>query len=164
VLNNQIDDFTLARGQANLFGLIQSDENLVAAGKRPLSSMTPTLVFDATGAVVACAGGSGGPRIISATFQVLIHALALGKDAAQAVGAPRIHHQWTPDAIDADPDLAPDVVDGLRRRGHEVSRSTRAETSVVQLIRIRPDGAREAASDPRKGGRPVAADRVLSAP
>jgi gamma-glutamyltranspeptidase/glutathione hydrolase len=156
VLNNQVDDFTLAAGQANAAGLVQSDQNLVAGGKRPLSSMSPTLVFGADGKVVACVGGSGGPRIISATFQVLIGALALGRDAAQAVGAPRVHHQWTPDVISVDADLAPDVVRGLEARGHTVKPNVMREASVVQLIKVRDDGIREAASDPRKGGRPVA--------
>jgi len=158
VLNNQMDDFALAHGQANMMGLVQSDENLVAGGKRPLSSMSPTLVFDASGKVVACVGASGGPRIISATVQVLIDVFVLGKDAAEAVGAPRIHQQWTPDTISADADLAPDVIAGLEARGHTVSRSRAREASVVQLVRVREDGVREAASDPRKGGPPVTAD------
>ena len=157
VLNNQIDDFTVVRGAPNAFGLVQSEENLVGGGKRPLSSMTPVLVFDASGAVVGCAGGSGGPRIISAVFQALINAFALGQDAATAVAAPRIHHQWTPDAIVADAALPAAAIAALEQRGHQVRSAGLAEVAVVQLIRIRPDGVREAASDPRKGGKPVAA-------
>jgi gamma-glutamyltranspeptidase/glutathione hydrolase len=156
VLNNQIDDFTLVAGQANSFGLIQSEQNLVGAGKRPLSSMTPTLVFDADGKVVACVGGSGGPRIISGVLQALLGVFVLGRDAAQAVGAARIHDQWMPDQVFVDADLPADVVKGLEARGHTVVRSTGTEQGVVQLIVVRPDGTREAASDPRKGGRPVA--------
>jgi gamma-glutamyltranspeptidase / glutathione hydrolase len=158
VLNNQIDDFTLASGEPNGFGLVQSDENLVGGGKRPLSSMSPTLVFDTSGKVVACVGGSGGPRIISATLQVLVGALALGRDAAQAVGAPRIHQQWTPAQITAQLDLAPDVIKALEAKGHTVKVTQSGEASVVQLIRVRDDGVREAASDPRKGGRPATAE------
>jgi gamma-glutamyltranspeptidase / glutathione hydrolase len=159
VLNNQIDDFSLASGVPNMFGLVQSDENLVGGGKRPLSSMSPTLVFDATGTkVVACVGGSGGPRIISATLQVLIGALALGLDAAEAVGAPRIHQQWTPAPISVYAEVAPDTVAALKKLGHEVVVRTTGEGSIVQLVRIRDDGTREAASDPRKGGRPATAD------
>jgi gamma-glutamyltranspeptidase/glutathione hydrolase len=156
VLNNQIDDFTVVRGTPNAFGLVQSEENLVGGGKRPLSSMTPVLVFDASGAVVGCAGGSGGPRIISAVFQALIHVFALGQDAARAVAAPRIHHQWTPDAIVAEAELGAAALAGLQRRGHAVRSAGLGEVAVVQLIRVRPDGVREAASDPRKGGAPVA--------
>lgn len=156
VLNNQIDDFTLVAGQANGFGLVQSEQNLIAPGKRPLSSMTPTLVFDADGKVVACVGGSGGPRIISGVLQVLLGVFVLGRDAAQAVGAARIHDQWMPDSVYVDADLPADVIKGLEARGHTVKLSAGTEQGVVQLIVVRPDGTREAASDPRKGGRPVA--------
>ena len=155
VLNNEIDDFALEPGGVNLFGLKQSELNLVGPGKRPLSSMAPTLVFDGD-KVVACVGGSGGPTILTSTFQVLLNVFVFGMDAASAIGAPRVHHQWEPDRLVVNPDLARDVVDGLKRRGQNVQVSE--SITAAQLIRVLPDGTREAASDPRKGGAPAAQD------
>jgi gamma-glutamyltranspeptidase/glutathione hydrolase len=152
LLNNQIDDFALEPGRANQFGLVQSAANLVGPGKRPLSSMTPLLVFRGD-QVVGCLGGSGGPRIISSVFQVLLNVYELGMNARQAVDAPRIHHQWSPQQLEVEPEIARDVVDGLKRRGHKVAPSE--DTAEVQLIVVRPDGVREAAADPRKGGEPA---------
>jgi gamma-glutamyltranspeptidase / glutathione hydrolase len=156
VLNNEIDDFALEPGGTNLFGLTQSELNLVGPGKRPLSSMAPTLVFEGD-KVVACAGGSGGPTILSGTFQVLLNLFVFGMDASEALAAPRIHHQWEPDTLSVNPDLAQDVVDGLKRRGQNIKISE--SINAVQAIHVLPDGTREAASDPRKGGSPAAQDR-----
>jgi gamma-glutamyltranspeptidase/glutathione hydrolase len=153
VLNNQIDDFQIAPGQPNMFGLVQSDLNLVGPGKRPLSSMSPTLVFDGD-RVVGCVGGAGGPMIISGTFQVFLDLFAWGQDPRAAVSAPRIHHQWTPDKLVVEPELAPDVGDGLRKRGQVVEASD--VRSAIQAIKVRADGVREAASDPRHAAAPAA--------
>ncbi|MBK9070867.1 MAG: gamma-glutamyltransferase [Myxococcales bacterium] len=152
VLNNQIDDFTIEAGTANLYGLVQSELNLVAPGKRPLSSMTPTLIADDKG-IVGCVGGSGGPNIISATLQVLLNGLWFGMDAEAAVSAPRIHHQWAPETLRVDRDVAPEVADALRAKGHKLAGAPYGQ---VQAIFIR-NGLMEAASDPRKGGRAAAA-------
>lgn len=157
ILNNEIDDFSLRSGVPNAFGLVQSDANLVGGGKRPLSSMSPTLVFDGD-RVIACAGGSGGPRIISNVVQVLLNVFVYGMDAAEAVAAPRIHHQWKPDVLRVEAEVPRDVVTLLRLRGHRVDAGWR-NSSAVQLIVVRPDGTREAASDPRKLGWPAAAAR-----
>jgi gamma-glutamyltranspeptidase/glutathione hydrolase len=154
-LNNEIDDFALEPGGTNLFGLTQSALNLVGPGKRPLSSMAPTLVFEGD-QVVGCAGGSGGPTILSSTLQVLLGAFVFGLDASAAVGAPRVHHQWEPDRLVVNPDLPRDVVEGLERRGHKVHVSE--SITAAQMIRVQPGGIREAASDPRKGGTPAAQD------
>jgi gamma-glutamyltranspeptidase / glutathione hydrolase len=153
VLNNEIDDFALAAGVPNMFGLVQSEYNLVGPGKRPLSSMTPTLVLDGD-RVVGCLGGSGGPRIISNVFQALLNVFAFGMDANAAVSAPRLHHQWTPDQVFIEPEIPADVRRGLERRGHNLQEGARIST--VQLIVVRADGTREAASDPRKDGAPAA--------
>jgi gamma-glutamyltranspeptidase/glutathione hydrolase len=155
ILNDQMDDFTTRRGKANAFGLVQSDRNLPAPGKRPLSSMTPTIVVDEQGRVAAVAGASGGPRIISGTMQVLLNALLWGEPAAQAVGAPRLHHQWKPDILrveEAGLAQGGSVMDGLRARGHTVEPVDAVGN--VQLIK-RTDAGWEAACDPRKGGRPA---------
>ncbi len=169
-LNNEMDDFTTIRGRANAYGLIQSDRNLPAPGKRPLSSMSPTIVLDARGRVYAMAGASGGPRIITGTVQVLLPMLLIG-DAAptgtarHAVVLPRVHHQWLPDVlrlqeknptsptIDGRP-LFPDLVgDRLRALGYRIEPIENVAN--VQAIRRRADGAWEAASDPNKGGKPA---------
>ena len=163
-LNNEMDDFTTVRGLANAFGLVQSDSNLPEPGKRPLSSMSPTIVLGADGGVVAVAGGSGGPRIITATLQVLLNVLTGGMDASEAVSAPRLHHQWSPDAVRVEPGLYVGGEDeevsaanalflaALSVRGHRVERID--GVGVVQLI-VRDAEGVHAASDPRKGGRPA---------
>ncbi|MCC6286061.1 MAG: gamma-glutamyltransferase, partial [Phycisphaerales bacterium] len=159
VLNNEMDDFTARPGEPNAFGLVQSARNAPAPGKRPLSSMTPTIVLDATGEVRAVLGGSGGPRIISATAQVLNRVLA-GQDAATAVRAPRAHHQWQPDVVRLESWGRAEwggTGEALRQRGHTVEDI--GVVAQVQLIarETTPEGAAQwhAASDPRKGGRPA---------
>ena len=138
---------------ANGFGLIQSDANLVGPGKRPLSSMTPLLVFDGD-RVVGCVGGSGGPRIISNVLQVFLDVFAFGLDPRAAVELPRVHHQWSPDELVVEAEVAPEVRAALAARGHKVVVSE--APTAVQMIRVRPDGKLEAASDPRKNGAPAA--------
>lgn len=155
-LNNEMDDFTTARGEPNAFGLTQSEANLPSPGKRPLSSMSPTIVLDEDGGVLALAGASGGPRIISSTAQVLMRALG-GADADEAVHAPRLHHQWSPDTLFYEEwgDLATPggLLESLSALGHTVR--ARRDIGAVQLIRRLPDGSWDAASDRRKGGRPA---------
>lgn len=153
VLNNEMDDFAIDPAVANGFGLTQSEANLVAPGKRPLSSMTPVLLFDGD-RVVGCAGGSGGPRIISNTLQAILGVWLFGLDPRAAVEAPRVHHQWSPDALTIDPEIAPDVRRGLESRGHTLV--VNGNPTAVQLLRVRADGVIEAASDPRKNGAPAA--------
>jgi gamma-glutamyltranspeptidase/glutathione hydrolase len=165
LLNNELDDFTTMRGQANAFGLRQSDRNRPAPGKRPLSSMSPTIVLGWRGRVDLIAGGSGGPRIITGTLQVILNALVFGMSAAEAVASPRFHHQWSPDLLALEPAKGSDglplttIGDELRAKGHEVVEAR--SVGVVQLI-VRAGGGFGAASDPRKGGAP--AGRFLGAP
>jgi len=157
LLNNQMDDFTTASGQPNAFGLTQSDRNLAAPGKRPLSSMSPTIVLDEGGVVKAVAGASGGPRIITGTALALLYALVLEHPAGQAVAEPRIHHQWLPNVLEVEKNF-PGKEGGLptamwlRKLGHEVRTPTRE--CAVQLIVRTPEGL-QAACDPRKGGVPA---------
>jgi gamma-glutamyltranspeptidase/glutathione hydrolase len=150
VLNNEIDDFVTRPGTANLFGLVGSEDNLVAPGKQPLSSMSPTLVFDETG-LLGAVGGSGGPRIASGVALVL-GALGRGADPGTAVAAPRLHHQWMPFAVAIEPGLEP-LEASLRAAGHEV----RVEpfVSAIQAIWRGTDGGWLSGSDPRKGGAPA---------
>lgn len=151
ILNDEMDDFLTRPGQTNAFGLVQSARNLPAPGKRPLSSMSPTLVFDAKG-LLATAGASGGPRIITSTMQVILRVLA-GASAADALAAGRLHHQWLPDRIDLEPgSLSPETRAELESLGHTLA--DRTEIGNVQVIR-RVLGGWDAASDPRKGGKPA---------
>lgn len=151
ILNNTMADFALQPGKPNVFGLIQGEANAVAPGKRPLSSMAPTIVCRDGVAKIAL-GGSGGPTIISATLQVLLNVLVFRQDAEDAVSRPRVHHQWLPDVLWLEQDLPRDVADNLRRRGHTVKWVTRPPLphTAVQLV-IATEG-QEAASDPRKLG------------
>lgn len=177
-LNNEMDDFTTRRGQANAFGLRQSDLNLPAPRKRPLSSMSPTIVLDEDGAVEMVVGASGGPRIITGTIETLLNALVFGMGAEDAVSAPRFHHQWRPHVLAVEPALDPDgmraggnsqqAVQSMMQRGPALLAMRRAiqdrghmwgtvpTVGVVQAIVRAPGGAGfQAASDPRKGGRPA---------
>jgi len=152
-LNNEMDDFTTVRGAANAFGLRQSDANRPEPGKRPLSSMSPTIVTR-DGRVVMIAGGSGGPRIISATTECLLNVMLFDMSPEQAVSAPRFHHQWMPDTLLLDKRWTDShVADELRQRGHEIG--TLTSEAVVQMISVDSAGLIRAACDPRKGGAPA---------
>ncbi len=152
VLNNEMDDFSLAPGVPNAFGLVGSEANAIEPGKRPLSSMTPTLVLDEQDRVVLVVGASGGSTIISATLQVLLGVLEFDQDPQSAVSAPRIHHQWLPDRLWLEPGFARDVVVALEERGHEIV--MRRGFSAVQAVAVTDDGL-EGGADPRKGGWPA---------
>ena len=158
-LNNEMDDFTTKRGQANAFGLVQSARNLPAPGKRPLSSMTPTIVLDKDGRVVMIAGASGGPRIITGTMQAMLGVLLFDMDASAALAQPRFHHQWMPNTLHLErawhrEASADGTVAQLESRGHKVEPT--GSVGNVQLIRRdRRSNTWDAACDPRKGGRPA---------
>jgi gamma-glutamyltranspeptidase/glutathione hydrolase len=152
VLNNEMDDFTAEPGKRNAFGLVQSPLNEVAPGRRPLSSMSPTIVL-ARGKPVLAVGAAGGPRIITATLQVLLNVVEYGLPVEDAISKPRWHHQWDPDVVYANRFTESDpVVTGLRQRGHKVSDKSRDAT--VQALQIR-DAGYIGACDPGKGGRPA---------
>ena len=98
LLNNELDDFTAAPGASNAFGLVGFEANLPGPGKRPLSSMSPTIVLK-DGKPVLVTGSPGGSRIISTVLQVIVNVLDYHMDVAAAVAAPRLHHQWLPDEV-----------------------------------------------------------------
>ena len=154
ILNNEMDDFLTVRGQANLYGLIQGEANLVKPGKRPLSSMSPTIVLK-DGKPLLVLGASGGPRIITSVLQVAQHVMN-GQSIEQAMTELRLHHQWQPDEIHFDREPPPDLVENLRQRGHKISNKRRS--GIVQAIRFLDDGTMVGASDPKKGGRPAGAN------
>ena len=123
-LNNEMDDFTSAPGQANMFGLVQGEANAIEPGKRMLSSMTPTIVEDPQGRLMLVVGSPGGPRIITAVYQTILNVIDHGMDVQEAVAAPRVHHQWLPDVLYAErQSLAQDVIAGLSERGWRVDES-----------------------------------------
>jgi gamma-glutamyltranspeptidase/glutathione hydrolase len=149
LLNNEMDDFATAPGRPNAYGLIQGEENAVRAGRRMLSSMTPTLAWKGTETLAV--GGWGGSKIPSATTQVLLNLIVDGDELQEAVNRPRMHHQWQPDRIDAELDaLSPETADELRRRGHTIA--FKDLSAVVTAVRQRADGSLEAAPDPRGPG------------
>ncbi len=156
VLNDEMDDFSAKPGVPNAYGLVGNEANAIAPGKRPLSSMTPTVVLDGDGQVVFVVGASGGSTIITGVFQSVLNRLVFGMDAADAVAAGRVHHQWQPDRLLVEGDLPRDVVEGLELRGHEVVVRFEMSTA-VQAVAAGEDGVHSGGADPRKGGHPVGA-------
>jgi gamma-glutamyltranspeptidase/glutathione hydrolase len=148
LLNNELDDFTAAPGAANAFGLVGFEANLPGPGKRPLSSMSPTIVLK-DGKPVLVTGTPGGSRIISAVTQVIVNSIDYRMDIAAAVAAPRIHHQWLPDHVRAESGFAPDVLAELRTMGHDVLDNL-GQTS-TNSIAVGPGGPL-GAPDPRTRG------------
>jgi gamma-glutamyltranspeptidase/glutathione hydrolase len=119
-LNDEMDDFTAKPGVANVFGLVQGKANAVAPGKRPLSSMTPTLVFK-DGQPVLVVGTPGGSRIITTVLEVIVNFIDHGMTLQEAIDAPRIHHQWLPDTIAAEPfALSADTIKSLTTMGYKI--------------------------------------------
>ncbi len=145
LLNNEMDDFSIKPGVPNAFGLIGSHANRIEAGKRPLSSMTPTIVFR-DGIPFFATGTPGGSRIITIVLQVIVNVADHGMNIAAAGAAPRMHHQWLPDRMDLEPGFSPDTIRILRGLGHQIAPSRAAGR--VQSVAIRPD-AKLGASDPR---------------
>ena len=148
LLNNELDDFTAAPGASNAFGLIGFEANLPGPGKRPLSSMSPTIVLK-DGKPVLVTGTPGGSRIISAVLQIVVDVLDYKMDVAAAVAAPRVHHQWMPDVVRAEHGFPDEVLAGLRAKGHEVVVPL-GQTS-TNSIAVTPNGLL-GAPDPRTRG------------
>jgi gamma-glutamyltranspeptidase/glutathione hydrolase len=119
LLNNELDDFTAAPGAANAYGLVGFEANLPGPGKRPLSSMSPTIVLKDNKAVLVT-GSPGGSRIISTVLQVIVNVLDYRMDVAAAVAAPRLHHQWLPDEVRTERGFPEETLAALRAKGHRV--------------------------------------------
>jgi len=159
VLNNTMDDFSAQPGKANAFGLVGSKANAIAAGKRPLSSMTPVVVLERVEdreRVRLVAGASGGPLIITSTLETVMGVIDFGLSADAAVTAPRIHHQWLPEVLLIEEGLPESTRKSLERVGHKLV-PLKAKAS-VQAVESTGSGAARvlrATSDPRKGGVPA---------
>ncbi len=151
LLNDEMDDFTTQPGVPNaLFGLIQSEANAIGPGKRPLSSMTPTILLR-DGQLSFVTGSPGGPTIISVTLLSILNWMRLGMDAQSAINAPRFHHQWLPDEIQLEQLFSSKMEEQLEQRGHTVKR--KGHIGLINAIGIDPkSGDRCGAADPRDNG------------
>jgi gamma-glutamyltranspeptidase/glutathione hydrolase len=159
LLNNEMDDFSAKAGVPNLYGVIGGKANEVAAGKRMLSSMSPTLVFDGDGELLMALGSPGGPTIFTTVFQVVVNRIDYGMPLDQAIRTPRFHHQWPPRAgagdrirVERIDEWPRSVIGELEDRGYAVTGEDRLGD--VQAIEIR-GGSAYAHSDPRLVGRAV---------
>ncbi|WP_373506187.1 gamma-glutamyltransferase [Aestuariivirga sp.] len=147
-LNDEMDDFTVKPGVPNLFGLVQGKTNAIAPGKRPLSSMSPTIVMK-DGKVFMVMGSPGGSRIISIVLQVFLNVVEHGMTIQEAVNAPRIHHQWLPDQISAEPfAISPDARDNLEAKGHKiVEQSPWGAAEAILVAPVPKEGVESSGND-----------------
>jgi len=136
LMNNEMDDFSAKTGVSNAYGLIGGDANAVAAGKRPLSSMSPTIVMK-DGKVFLVTGSPGGSRIITTTLQIIMNVIDHKMNIAEATQAPRIHHQWLPDELRVEEGISADTKAILRAKGHDVV--TKRTMGAVQSIMVDPE-------------------------
>lgn len=151
LLNDEMDDFATKPGSPNMFGLVQGEANVIAPGKRPLSSMTPTMVVK-DGRLLLVLGSPGGPTIVTTVANVLINAVDFGEDIQRAVNAPRFHHQWMPDELRVEGwQVSPDTVELLEKMGHKVKRTDSWGDAECIAIDWKT-GDRLGASDARNGG------------
>ena len=148
LLNNELDDFTAAPGASNAYGLVGYEANLPGPGKRPLSSMSPTIVLK-EGLPVLVTGSPGGSRIISSVLQIIVNVLDYHMDVAAAVAAPRLHHQWQPDEVRIERGFPDDVLAALKVKGHQMV-GPMGPTSANSIL-VTPNGL-EGAPDPRSRG------------
>ena len=145
-MNNQMDDFSAQPGVPNYFGLLGAEANSVQPGKRPLSSMSPTIVLK-DGQPVLTLGAAGGPTIITQVVQGIINRIDLGMALPDAVGAPRIHHQWRPDSIAVEASVNPELVQAMKDFGHTIDE--RGSMGITQAIAVTEDGQLIGTHDPR---------------
>jgi gamma-glutamyltranspeptidase / glutathione hydrolase len=155
LMNNEMDDFAAAPGRPNMFGLVQHEANAIAPRKIPLSSMSPTIVLreDESGSqrLYMVLGSPGGPTIITQVFQFLVNVHLFGMNIAEAVAAPRIHHQWLPDRILMEGGFSDETVAALEALGHEIVQ--RRDWGNAHAIVVDPKTGRlEGAPDPRGEG------------
>ena len=149
ILNNEMDDFSSKPGTANAYGLIGGVANSIEAGKRPLSSMTPTMVFK-DGRPVLATGSPGGSRIITSVLQMIVNVIDHEMNIGVASSAPRMHHQWLPDVIQLESGFSPDTIRELQRRGHAIRGSGFTIGNVHSVAR--KNGYFVGAADPRRPG------------
>jgi gamma-glutamyltranspeptidase/glutathione hydrolase len=152
VLNNEMDDFSVAPDTPNAYGLVDTrGNNAVAPLKRPLSSMTPTIVVK-EGRPFMVSGSPGGPRIISTTLLTLLNVIDFGMNVQEAVAAPRYHHQWVPDKLYVEPGFDAEAIAGLRARGHDVEVGSRPWSAAEAIVLDWERGVHLGGADPRTDG------------
>lgn len=154
LLNDEMDDFAARPGKPNMFGLVQGERNRVEGGKRPLSSMTPTIVLRKDGSTWFALGARGGPRIISAVMQSVINVIDYGMDIQAAIDAPRIHHQWLPDEVLYEFGISPDTMSILSSYGHKFDAKPGHIASATGIM-IDEKGVRLGAIDSRSDGKAI---------
>jgi len=147
LLNNEMDDFAAKPGTPNMFGLVQGEANAIAPGKRPLSSMTPTIVVK-DGKLFMTVGAPGGSRISTAVLQVILNVIDFGMNVQDAVDAPRFHHQWLPDKLSVERGISPDTVAILKSHGYDVDNAAGVVLAQVAAI-VNDGGWLQGASDGR---------------
>jgi gamma-glutamyltranspeptidase/glutathione hydrolase len=145
LLNNEMDDFAAKPGAPNMFGLVQGEANAIQPGKRPLSSMTPT-ILSRDGRLFMVLGAPGGSHIISNVLEVMVNVLDFGMNVQDAVDWPRVHHQWRPDKLEVEPGVSPDTVRILEQYGHTVD--AHGDSALVDAIVV-SDGWLQGAVDGR---------------
>jgi len=155
LLNNEMDDFAPKPGSPNFYGLIQGEANAVAARKRPLSSMTPTIVLR-DGRLWFAVGSPGGPTIINTVTQIIVNIIDFGMNIQQAIDWPRVHHQWMPDEIRHEPfGVNPDTMRRLQEMGHRFAATPRQMGDAEGIMIEEKSGVRLGGSDPRLDGKSV---------
>lgn len=151
LLNNEMDDFSAKPGSPNGYGLVGGIANSIQPGKRPLSSMTPTIVFDASGAPILATGSPGGSTIITVVMQMVLNVLEFEMGIAEATAASRVHHQWLPDNVFYETGISADTLRLLREMGHVVSDQPR-RLGASESIESSADGVLFGAADLRRHG------------
>jgi gamma-glutamyltranspeptidase/glutathione hydrolase len=147
LLNNEMEDFVSKPGVPNVFGLLGGEANAVQPLKRPLSSMTPVMIFK-DGEPLLATGSPGGARIITAVLQMIVNVIDHGRGIADAANMARIHHQWFPDQVFVESGHSPDTIKILQERGHKVVNSQSTYTSLQTVAK--KDGLFQGAADPRR--------------
>ncbi|KAG1456588.1 hypothetical protein G6F56_006795 [Rhizopus delemar] len=152
IMNDEMDDFSIP-GIPNNFGLYPSIYNYAEPGKRPLSTITPTVIENEDNTLDLVVGGSGGSQILSATLNVILNTYDFGADLFEAVKAPRIHHQLFPNVVGFETGYSEETLNSLVKKGHQLQNLAETGTvSASQAIRRFKNGVLHAASDPRKEG------------
>jgi gamma-glutamyltranspeptidase/glutathione hydrolase len=150
LMNDEMDDFAAQPGKPNMFGLVQGEQNAIQPGKRMLSAMSPTIVLDPAGNTLLVVGAAGGPRIITATSQVILNVIEFRMSLADAMRAPRLHHQSLPDSLTYEQGgLSSAVLDSLGRMGHG-TRHIGSLANVNAIMRVK--GGWDGVYEPRASG------------
>ena len=155
LMNNEMDDFAAKPGEPNMFGLVQGEANAIQPGKRPLSSMVPTMLVK-DGKPFLLVGAPGGSRIPNGVLQVIINVVDFHMNAQDAVDWPRFHHQWQPDKLFLERGVSPDTIAMLKAMGHEVESSERTAVVIARVEAIVNDkGWLQGVADGRGPGKAV---------